>query len=126
MDCKPHTFKGTEGATVLLRWFDKLESVFEMCNCPQESRVKFASGTLEGAALNFWNDQVQLLGIELANAMPWAEFKILFTEKYCSRDDVQKLETELWNHKMVGSDIDGYTSRANELATLCPQMVEPV
>ncbi|GJT85671.1 hypothetical protein Tco_1067388 [Tanacetum coccineum] len=27
-----------------------------------------------------------------------------------------KLESEFWNHKMVGSDIDGYTARFHELA----------
>ncbi|KAK1415010.1 hypothetical protein QVD17_30779 [Tagetes erecta] len=88
-------------------------------------RVKFASGTLEGTALTFWNRQVQLMGIEMANATPWAEFKTLFTEEYCARDDVRKLEDELWNHKMIGSDIETYTTRANELAALCPQMVVP-
>ncbi|KAK1427857.1 hypothetical protein QVD17_16555 [Tagetes erecta] len=125
MDCKPHTFNGIDGATKMLQWFDKLESVFQMCNCPVDSRVKFASGTLEGTALRFWNRQVQLMGIEMANATPWAEFKTLFTEEYCARDDVRKLEDELWNHKMIGSDIETYTTRANELAALCPQMVVP-
>ncbi|KAK1415183.1 hypothetical protein QVD17_30955 [Tagetes erecta] len=125
MDCKPHTFNGIDGATTMLQWFDKLESVFQMCNCPIDSRVKFASGTLEGTALTFWNRQVQLMGIEMTNATPWAEFKTLFTEEYCARDDVRKLEDELWNHKMIGSDIETYTTRANELAALCPQMVVP-
>ncbi|KAK1424218.1 hypothetical protein QVD17_19539 [Tagetes erecta] len=125
MDCKPHTFNGIDGATKMLQWFDKLESVFQMCNCPVDNRVKFASGTLEGTALTFWKRQVQLMGIEMANATPWAEFKTLFTEEYCARDDVRKLEDELWNHKMIGSDIETYTTRANELAALCPQMVVP-
>nr|GEU70085.1 putative reverse transcriptase domain-containing protein [Tanacetum cinerariifolium] len=30
----------------------------------------------------------------------------------------RKLESEFWNHKMVGSDIDGYTARFHELARL--------
>ncbi|KAI3686735.1 hypothetical protein L1987_80419 [Smallanthus sonchifolius] len=34
MDCKPHTFSGAEGAVGLLRWFEKVESVIAMCNCP--------------------------------------------------------------------------------------------
>nr|GEV54785.1 putative reverse transcriptase domain-containing protein [Tanacetum cinerariifolium] len=29
----------------------------------------------------------------------------------------EKLESEFWNHKMVGSDIDGYTTRFHELAS---------
>ncbi|GKB22803.1 putative reverse transcriptase domain-containing protein [Tanacetum coccineum] len=35
----------------------------------------------------------------------------------------KKLESEFWNHKMVGSDIDGYTARFHELARLVPHMV---
>ena len=102
MDCKPHTFGGPEGAVGLLRWFEKIESVFAMCNCPQAVRVKFATGTLEGATLTWWNAQVQILGVDMANATTWEEFKDLMKEEYCSRDEIQKLETGYFNLKMVG------------------------
>nr|GEZ41907.1 putative reverse transcriptase domain-containing protein [Tanacetum cinerariifolium] len=36
-----------------------------------------------------------------------------------------KLESEFWNHKMVGSDIDGYTARFHVLESLVPHMVTP-
>ncbi|MFS7918391.1 hypothetical protein Hanom_Chr03g00200471 [Helianthus anomalus] len=68
MDCKPQTFTRTEGAVGLLRWFEKAESVFAMCNCPAGDRVKYATGTLADGALTWWNTQVQMLGIEMANA----------------------------------------------------------
>ncbi|GJW48190.1 putative reverse transcriptase domain-containing protein [Tanacetum coccineum] len=44
-------------------------------------------------------------------------------EEYCPDDEVQKLELEFWNHKMVESDIDGHTARFHELARLVPHMV---
>nr|GFA40362.1 hypothetical protein [Tanacetum cinerariifolium] len=34
-------------------------------------------------------------------------------------------EQELYNLRMKGMDIDGYTNRFHELALLCPRMVEP-
>nr|GEW12602.1 putative reverse transcriptase domain-containing protein [Tanacetum cinerariifolium] len=37
----------------------------------------------------------------------------------------QWMEQELYNLKMKGMDIDGYTNRFHELALLCPRMVEP-
>ncbi|GJW88381.1 putative reverse transcriptase domain-containing protein [Tanacetum coccineum] len=37
----------------------------------------------------------------------------------------EKLEQELYNLKLKGTDIDGYTNRFHELALLCPRMVEP-
>ncbi|XP_021979509.1 myb-like protein A [Helianthus annuus] len=56
---------GTGGAMGLLRWFEKAESVFAMCNCPEGDRVKYATGTLEDDALTWWNAKVQILGIEM-------------------------------------------------------------
>ncbi|GKD70733.1 putative reverse transcriptase domain-containing protein [Tanacetum coccineum] len=45
--------------------------------------------------------------------------------EFASNDEVQKLESEFWNHKMVESDIDGYMARFHELARLVPHMVTP-
>ncbi|KAJ0715767.1 putative nucleotidyltransferase, Ribonuclease H [Helianthus annuus] len=125
MDCRPTTFSGTEGAVGLLHWFEKLESVFEMCECPEARRVKYATGTLEGLALTWWNAQVQMLGLVAANATPWETFKEMVKEEYCSRDDIHKLEDEFYNLKMTGSEIEAYTKRSHELALLCPTMVDP-
>ncbi|KAJ0681341.1 putative nucleotidyltransferase, Ribonuclease H [Helianthus annuus] len=125
MDCRPGTFSGTEGAVGLLHWFEKLESVFEMCECPEARRVKYATGTLEGIALTWWNAQVQILGLAAANATLWNDFKELIKREYCTREDIHKLEDELYNLKMVGSEIEAYTKRSNELAVLCPTMVDP-
>ena len=81
LDCKPHNFKGSEGAIGLLRWIEKAESVFEMCNCPEENKVKYATGTLEGPALTWWNSNVQTLGLGEANALTWNGFKTLLQEE---------------------------------------------
>nr|GFC81841.1 reverse transcriptase domain-containing protein [Tanacetum cinerariifolium] len=51
-----------------------------------------------------------------AIAQSWEDFKKLLMEEYCPDDEVEKLESEFWNHKIVGSDIDGYTARFHELA----------
>ncbi|KAJ0613507.1 putative retrotransposon gag domain-containing protein [Helianthus annuus] len=125
MDCRPSTFSGTEGAVGLLHWFEKLESVFEMCECPEARRVKYATSTLEGIALTWWNAQVQILGLAAANATPWNDLKELIKREYCTRDDIHKLEVELYHLKMTGSEIEAYTKRSNELAILCPTMVDP-
>ncbi|XP_076952772.1 uncharacterized protein LOC143626647 [Bidens hawaiensis] len=125
MECKPHAFSGLEGAVGLLHWIEKAESVFSMCNCPNESKVKFATGTLEKAALTWWSSQVQTMGLDAANALTWAEFTELLKEEYSPRDEVQKLEQEFWNLRMDGSEVETYTNRSHELAVLCPQMVNP-
>ncbi|KAI3776603.1 hypothetical protein L1987_46389 [Smallanthus sonchifolius] len=88
-------------------------------------QAKHASGTLEGPALTWGNQQAQMLTLEMANALTWEEFKNMLKEEYCPRDEVQKLEAELWNLKMEGSEIEAYTTRSHELETLCPQNCDP-
>ncbi|GKE47971.1 hypothetical protein Tco_1479229 [Tanacetum coccineum] len=34
LKCEPLIFKGTEGVVVLTRWFEKMEIVFHISNCP--------------------------------------------------------------------------------------------
>ncbi|GJV29991.1 reverse transcriptase domain-containing protein [Tanacetum coccineum] len=53
------------------------------------------------------------------------ELKKVMTEEYCPRNELQKMETELWNLSVKGTDIIGYTRRFQELALLYPSMVTP-
>ena len=109
----------------LLRWIEKLESIFSIAECSDENRVKYATGTLEGPALTWWNTHVQTLGLDTANSIPWDNFTRMLHEEYCPRDEIRKLEEEFWVHKMVGSEIEKYCTRFHELCKLCPAMVTP-
>ncbi|GKE54265.1 putative reverse transcriptase domain-containing protein [Tanacetum coccineum] len=44
------------------------------------------------------------------------------TDKYCLRTEIKKLEAELWNLKVKGTDVIGYNQRFQELALLCVRM----
>nr|GEX76902.1 hypothetical protein [Tanacetum cinerariifolium] len=118
-------FFGTEGAVGLLTWFESIEAVLHITKCLAESHVEFASSMLQGRALTWWNTLVQTQGRAAAIAQSWEDFKKLLMEEYCTDDEVEKFELEFWNHKMVRSDIDGYTARFHELARLVPHMVTP-
>ncbi|GJY27232.1 hypothetical protein Tco_0401958 [Tanacetum coccineum] len=37
MKCQALNFKGTEGVVELIRWFEKMETVFHISNCPEKS-----------------------------------------------------------------------------------------
>ncbi|GJZ25657.1 putative reverse transcriptase domain-containing protein [Tanacetum coccineum] len=114
MKCNPHTFKGTEGAVGLCQWFEKLESVFRISDCREKDKVKFATATLQGRALTWWNGRTASMGIDAANGTPWAEVRKWMTEEFCPRSVLQRLEQELYNLKLKGTDIDGYTNRFHE------------
>ncbi|GKF64339.1 hypothetical protein Tco_0187787, partial [Tanacetum coccineum] len=63
---------GTEGVVGLTRWFEKMESVFGISNCPEASQVKFVTCTLQDDALTWWNAHVKTTTTEATHAMPWA------------------------------------------------------
>ncbi|GKF37601.1 putative reverse transcriptase domain-containing protein, partial [Tanacetum coccineum] len=125
MKCNPTAFHGTEGAVELRRWFEKTESVFGISECAEGKKGKFAAATLQGPALSWWNAKVATLGLETVNQMPWTEMKQLMTAEFCPIEKVQRMEHKLWNLKVKEYNIVAYTERLNELALMCPRMVEP-
>nr|GEY72815.1 retrovirus-related Pol polyprotein from transposon TNT 1-94 [Tanacetum cinerariifolium] len=99
--CGHTQFHGTEGVVGLVHWFEKIENTFEISECVEGKKVKFATATLHGRALTWWNSQVATLG----------------------REEVQRLEDELRHLKLKDINIAAYTKRFNELALLCPNAV---
>nr|GEV93129.1 retrotransposon protein, putative, Ty3-gypsy subclass [Tanacetum cinerariifolium] len=99
MKCNPTAFRGTEGAVELLRWFEKIESVFEISDCAE--------------------------GKKTVNQMPWTEIKQLMTTEFCPIEEIQRMEHELWNLKVKEYNIMAYTQRFSELALICPRIVKP-
>ncbi|GJU28710.1 hypothetical protein Tco_1167331 [Tanacetum coccineum] len=73
MKCQPLNFKGTEGVVGLSQWLEKMESVFHISGCAVENQVKFATCTLLGAALTWWNGHVRTLGHDASYAMTFTQ-----------------------------------------------------
>ncbi|XP_052624924.1 uncharacterized protein LOC128132410 [Lactuca sativa] len=48
---------------------------------------------------------------------------MLMLEEYCPRDEVEKLEHELWTLIMNGSNLAAYTTKLCDLSVLCPGMI---
>ncbi|GJR11977.1 putative reverse transcriptase domain-containing protein, partial [Tanacetum coccineum] len=108
MKCQPLNFKGTKGVVGLSQWLKKMESVFHISGCAIDNQVKFATCTLLGAALTWWNGHVRTLGHDAAYAMTWGTLKKKLTDKYCPKGEIKKLEIELWNLKT--EKVDKYIS----------------
>ncbi|GKF86039.1 hypothetical protein Tco_0253866 [Tanacetum coccineum] len=69
MKCQPLYFKGTEGVVELTQWFERMETVFRISNYTMENQIKFATCTLLGIALTWWNSHVRTAGHDVAYAM---------------------------------------------------------
>ncbi|GKC63419.1 putative reverse transcriptase domain-containing protein [Tanacetum coccineum] len=91
LNCKPLTFKGTEGVVVLSQWFEKMESVFHIRNCAVENQVKFSTCTFLRNALTWWNSHMKTVTQDVAYAMDWKALKKMMTVKYCPRDEIKKM-----------------------------------
>ncbi|GJT16711.1 putative reverse transcriptase domain-containing protein [Tanacetum coccineum] len=95
---------GTEGVAGLSQWFERMESVFHISNCTVENQVKFATCTLHSVALTWWNTHVKTVGHDAAYGMPWKTLMKMMTDKYCPRNEIKKLEIEIWDLKVKESD----------------------
>ncbi|GJS02036.1 reverse transcriptase domain-containing protein [Tanacetum coccineum] len=98
MKYKPLYFKGTEGV------------------------ITFSTYTLLVGALTWWNSHVMTVSHDVAYAMTWADLRKKMTDKLLSKERMKKLEAELWNLKVKGTDVIGYNQRFQELALLCVRM----
>ncbi|GJW20081.1 reverse transcriptase domain-containing protein [Tanacetum coccineum] len=118
-------YDGKGGAVVLTRWIEKMESVHDMSGCSIDQKVKYTAGSFVGKALTWWNSQIRTLSREVAVSMSWNDFKFMMIQEFCPSHEMQKLESELWNHAMVGAGHAAYTDRFHELARLVPHLVTP-
>ncbi|GJY82392.1 putative reverse transcriptase domain-containing protein, partial [Tanacetum coccineum] len=51
------------------------------------------------------------------------ELMKLITKVYCSRNEIQKMESELWNLTAKNNDLAAYSQRFQELSMMCTKMV---
>nr|GEV69372.1 reverse transcriptase domain-containing protein [Tanacetum cinerariifolium] len=100
LKCQPLNFNGTEGAIGLAQWFEKMEFVFHISNYTVGCQVKFATCTLLGGALTWWNSHVRTIEHDAAYGMPW-------------------------NLVVKGTDVESYTQRFQELILLLNCSMHP-
>ncbi|GJT19094.1 reverse transcriptase domain-containing protein [Tanacetum coccineum] len=96
--------------------------MFCISNCSVENQIKFSTCTLLGNALTWWNSHVRTVGNGIAYAMTWIELKKKMTDKYYLRTEIKKLEVELWDLKVKGTNMIRYNQRFQELALLYVRM----
>ncbi|GJV44562.1 reverse transcriptase domain-containing protein [Tanacetum coccineum] len=89
MKCQPLNFEGTEGVVGLT------------------------------SALTWYNSHKRTVGTEAAFSMSWKELMKLMVEVYCLRNEVQKMESKLWNLTVKNNNLAAYTQRFQELTMLC-------
>ncbi|GKB87302.1 reverse transcriptase domain-containing protein, partial [Tanacetum coccineum] len=123
--CNPKEYDGKGGAIVLTHWIKKIEYVHDMNGCSIDQKVKYTAGSFVGKALTWWISQIRTLSREVVVSMSWNDFKFMMIQEFCPSHEMQKLESELWNHAMVGAGHATYTDRFHELTSLVLHLVTP-
>ncbi|GKA30816.1 putative reverse transcriptase domain-containing protein [Tanacetum coccineum] len=90
---------------VYTRWIEKMESVQDMSGCRDNQKVKYTARLFFGKALTWWNSQIYIQSQEAVVSMSWEDFKTLTREEFWPSNEMQKLETELWNHVMIAGTL---------------------
>ncbi|GKA48544.1 putative reverse transcriptase domain-containing protein [Tanacetum coccineum] len=101
MKCNPAAFHGVEELSNCKGGLRKLSVFSRSVNVHEGKKVKIL--------LLHWKDQ----------PLTWLKTKVATIE------EIQRMGHELWNLKIKEYDIVAYTQRFNELALMCPRMVEP-
>ncbi|GJX67317.1 reverse transcriptase domain-containing protein [Tanacetum coccineum] len=99
-------FLGGGGGVSLLYWQHGLRPGMAMIAIPREPELPM----------------LLLVTNEVAYAMTWSDLKKKMTTKYCPRNEIKKVEAELWNLKVQGTDVVAYNQRFQELALLSDRM----
>nr|GEZ09388.1 hypothetical protein [Tanacetum cinerariifolium] len=60
---------------------------------------------LRESSLTWWNSHVKTVGHDVAYRMIWKTKKKMMTNMYCPRIKIKKLEIEIWNLKVKGTDV---------------------
>nr|GEV08998.1 reverse transcriptase domain-containing protein [Tanacetum cinerariifolium] len=100
--CNLKEYDGKGCAIVCTRWIENMKSVHDMSGCRDSQRVKYTAGLLVGKALTWWNFKIRTRGREAVVGMSWEDFRTLTRKKFYSSNEMQKLETKLWNHAWSG------------------------
>ncbi|GFS43559.1 hypothetical protein Acr_00g0085770 [Actinidia rufa] len=115
---KPPTFSGEMDPVKANEWLLEMEKNFRLLRCGEQQKVEIGSYLLTGAASRWWN----LKGVR-EPGMNWAQFKVIFREKYVPRALQNAKCAEFEHLKQTGKPIAEYEAAFTNLAEYAPHLV---
>ncbi|KAI3708179.1 hypothetical protein L2E82_37303 [Cichorium intybus] len=92
--CKPYDFYGKDDPIVAKNWLTRVEKMFRTSKCDEADKVEFATNLLKEDAQFWWENTCMEIGESLAYTLSWEQFKLKFTEYYCSNNAMKGIEEE--------------------------------
>ncbi|XP_076957745.1 uncharacterized protein LOC143633307 [Bidens hawaiensis] len=122
---KPKEFYGDKGAIVTLCWLEEMESIIIISKCTEEESIQYSSQMFKGEVLEWWNTLIDVKGRSNLYNLEWETFKELIKQRFCPIHEVDQIQTKLWNHKVIGTNIKEYNTKFLEYCRLAPHLVTP-
>ncbi|GJS06468.1 putative reverse transcriptase domain-containing protein, partial [Tanacetum coccineum] len=85
---------------------------------------RYFDGKGGAIVLKRWIEKMESM-MDISGCLNNQKFKALLVEEFCPSNEMEKLESEFWNHGMVEANHATYTDRFHELAKLVPHLVTP-
>ncbi|XP_076951424.1 uncharacterized protein LOC143624762 [Bidens hawaiensis] len=79
----------------------------------------------KGEALEWWNTLIDVKGRNNLYNLEWRIFNEVIKQRLCPIHEVDQIQTKLWNHKVIGTNIKEYNTKFLEYCRLVPHLVTP-
>ncbi|GJZ13065.1 putative reverse transcriptase domain-containing protein [Tanacetum coccineum] len=105
---------GTKRVVGLTRWFEKMEMMFHINNCPLKYQVKYASCTLLNSELTWWNSHKRTVRVDAAYAITWKALMKLMIEMVPEEEDQVEMCIGGLPDNIQGNKLKGYAAKNAE------------
>ncbi|XP_076898943.1 uncharacterized protein LOC143552671 [Bidens hawaiensis] len=121
----PKEFHGDKGAIVTLRWLEDMESIVIISKCSETEKVQYTSQMFKGEALEWWNTLIEVKGRDNLYHLEWKVFKEMILKRLCPINEIDQIQTKLWNHRVIGTNLKEYNSKFLEYFRIVTHLVTP-
>ncbi|XP_076922783.1 uncharacterized protein LOC143584663 [Bidens hawaiensis] len=102
-----------------------MESIVLISKCTESEKVQYTSHMFKREALEWWNTLIGIKGRENLYNLDWETFKAMILKKFCPINEIDQIQTKLWNHKVVGANLMEYNTKFLEYCRIVPHLVIP-
>ncbi|KAI3789919.1 hypothetical protein L2E82_02726 [Cichorium intybus] len=122
--CKTYDFYGKDDPIAAKNWLTHVEKMFRTSKCDEADKVEFATNLLKEDAQFWWENTCMEIGESLAYTLSWEQFKLKFTEYYCSNNAMKGIEEEFLKLQQGSRTVQQYTLDFNEKARFAQHQVD--
>ncbi|GJT75499.1 reverse transcriptase domain-containing protein [Tanacetum coccineum] len=105
-------------------WIQDVEGTFDTSKCLDNLRVKFTANLLRGRAKEWWNYILAAKDPDVAQNMPWNEFKELFLQKFSPQAELKNIRRNfLSTHQATQQSVHEFSMTFLDRSCFLPEYI---